>query len=222
MKNLRIEYNPNRCVGTQKCIHLAPEYFSFEGEKAVLKGAVSNKGQGIRDKEAVGGGTLGESGHGAESGVQHLQISVTPAQQEKFVEAAKQCPVNAIKVIDEDEQKVLVDTEVSVAQDVVQTVPATYDDLKEFMMDPLGYFLIRVNTEKKLIEVALCRELNKVEVIVTGKKPLEIYQTIIKHGLVSRLDHAAYLGRELQKAYIALIHGLKYVQDDELDLEEGQ
>ncbi len=194
MKKLTIEYYPPRCVGTQKCIQVASPHFSFEGEKAVLKGA--------------------ENG----PGLQKLQISVTPEIQEKFVQAARLCPVNAIKVVDEDEQKVLVDTEVRVAQDAVEIVPATYDDLKEFVMDPLGYFLIRVNPEKKLIEVALCLDLNKVAVTVTGKKPLEIYQTLIKQGLVSRLDHAAYLGRELQKAYIALTHGLKYVQDDELDV----
>jgi dihydropteroate synthase len=32
-------------------------------------------------------------------------------------------------------------------------------------------------------------------------------------GCVSRLEHAAYLGRELQKAEHALVNGLPYVQD---------
>ncbi|MDX1976849.1 MAG: DUF4346 domain-containing protein [Pseudanabaenaceae cyanobacterium bins.68] len=31
--------------------------------------------------------------------------------------------------------------------------------------------------------------------------------------LVSMLDHAAYLGREAQKAELALIHGIEYIQD---------
>ena len=53
---------------------------------------------------------------------------------------------------------------------------------------------------------------------VNGKKPIDIYQTIInKESLDIRKDHAAYLGRELQKAYIALKHDLEYVQDDELE-----
>ncbi|MBI2105482.1 DUF4346 domain-containing protein [Candidatus Woesearchaeota archaeon] len=39
---------------------------------------------------------------------------------------------------------------------------------------------------------------------------------INKKKLNIRKDHCAYLGRELQKAYIALKKGIKYVQDDEL------
>lgn len=191
-KNIVVEYQENKCVGAQKCVHLAPDLFQFDGERAFLQHA--QKKQGIHT----------------------LQVSASAAQLERFIQAAESCPVNAIKITDADEQKVLVDTEVTVNEQVVQTIIADYDDLKEFVMDPTGYFLIRVDTDKKIIEVALCKELNKVAVIVTGKKPLEIYQTIIKKGLLSRQDHAAYLGRELQKAYIALQLGISYVQDDEL------
>ena len=42
-------------------------------------------------------------------------------------------------------------------------------------------------------------------------------QDQIVKNLNIRMDHAAYLGRELQKAYIALKNNLEYVQDDELD-----
>jgi dihydropteroate synthase len=34
-------------------------------------------------------------------------------------------------------------------------------------------------------------------------------------GLLSRLDHAGYLGRELTKAKLALDLGWNYVQDEE-------
>ncbi|MEA3346473.1 MAG: DUF4346 domain-containing protein [Candidatus Auribacterota bacterium] len=34
--------------------------------------------------------------------------------------------------------------------------------------------------------------------------------------MVSRLDHAAYLGKEIEKAIIALKNELLYVQDKEL------
>ena len=50
---------------------------------------------------------------------------------------------------------------------------------------------------------------------------MDIYQTMInKEKLPIRKDHAAYLGRELQKAYIALKNNLEYVQDEELDLNK--
>ena len=54
-----------------------------------------------------------------------------------------------------------------------------------------------------------------------GKTPIEIYQTIInREKLKLRDDHYAYLGRELQKAYISLQNNLKYVQDDELNFKK--
>ena len=69
--------------------------------------------------------------------------------------------------------------------------------------------------------VAFCNGKNKVVLKVTGKKPIDIYQTIInKENIPIRIDHAAYLGRELQKAYLALRYDLEYVQDDELDFSK--
>ena len=97
-------------------------------------------------------------------------------------------------------------------------VDASYDESKEFALDPKGYFLIRVNNEAKKIEVGFCEKGNVMEIKISGSTPLEIYQTAIKHGLITRLDHAAYLGSELQKAFIALKKNIEYVQDDELNI----
>lgn len=99
-------------------------------------------------------------------------------------------------------------------------IHAEYDDRKEFVIDPKGYFLIRINRERQEIEVAFCPERNKISVVVKGKKPLEIYQTILRLNLTDRQDHAAYLGRELQKAYDALLAGIEYVQDSDLDFSK--
>ena len=41
----------------------------------------------------------------------------------------------------------------------------------------------------------------------------ELYHPAIERGLVSRLDHAAYLGRELSRAEHSLISGEPYIQD---------
>lgn len=104
---------------------------------------------------------------------------------------------------------------------VIKEVVAGYDDIKEFVIDDKGYFLIRLDRKNKNIEVAFCAEKNKISLKVSGKKPIDIYQTIInKEKLPIRNDHAAYLGRELQKAYTALRYNLVYVQDDELDLDK--
>lgn len=53
-------------------------------------------------------------------------------------------------------------------------------------------------------------------VTVAGTSAKDILNTLIKGGFVSRLDHAGYLGRELEKAEIALSLGRSYNQDESL------
>lgn len=97
-----------------------------------------------------------------------------------------------------------------------KVIRATLDADADFTADPKGYFLIRLKRDTREIEVGFCRKGNVIEMIVVGKTPKEIYETVIRKKLVSRLGHAAYLGRELEKAYVALKLNLDYVQDDEL------
>jgi dihydropteroate synthase len=52
--------------------------------------------------------------------------------------------------------------------------------------------------------------------IIKGKTAEDVYAQIIDLDLVSRLDHAAYLGSELVKAEIALMTGKEYIQDSPL------
>ncbi|QLC49758.1 dihydropteroate synthase-like protein [Methanolobus zinderi] len=50
---------------------------------------------------------------------------------------------------------------------------------------------------------------------IAGRTAGEIMDTILEMDLVSRMEHAAYLGQELKKAEIALKFGRSYSQDDE-------
>ena len=104
----------------------------------------------------------------------------------------------------------------------VEKIKGSFDNYKDWKMDLLGYFLIRVNKEDKLLELGFCKENNVIDVIITGKIPQEIYYTAIKKNLLSKLEHAAYLGKELEKAYLALKYNLKYVQDEELKLVDNK
>lgn len=90
---------------------------------------------------------------------------------------------------------------------------------QKFVLDKKGYFLIRINKNQGTIEVGHCLKNNEVLRIIKGKNPEEIVYKIIDSGFISLIDHAAYLGKELQKAYFALKSGLKYVQDSELDIK---
>lgn len=99
-------------------------------------------------------------------------------------------------------------------------IAAKYDRIKDWEMDPRGYFLIRVERDAGLIRVAICTlSDHTIQAEVTGKTALEVVNTLIREEMVSTLQHAADLGAELQKAELALRHGLEYVQDDELKME---
>jgi hypothetical protein len=90
---------------------------------------------------------------------------------------------------------------------------------RPWRLDPKGYFLIRVNKELNKIEAAFCDlKENKVRIIIRGNSPVEVYTIILKENLITMLDHAADIGVELEKAYIALKTGMKYTQD-KIDLE---
>lgn len=105
----------------------------------------------------------------------------------------------------------------------IKEVQASYDSLKEWKYDPKGYFLIRVNRETKEIEAGLCKRNNEVEIVIKGKHPEEMYNTIVREDkldLISLKEHAGYLGMEFEKAYIALQLGIEYVQDSDLDFSK--
>ncbi len=79
----------------------------------------------------------------------------------------------------------------------------------KFHRDPLGDFRIWIHKGK-----IVC---SHDRLTVVGDDAKSISDTVIENDLVSRLDHAAYLGRELKKAEIALKLGKNYIQDRELD-----
>ncbi len=106
-------------------------------------------------------------------------------------------------------------------------------------LDPAGYFLIRIDAEADELvaehygngidERGLATDPATGEVLScrggTPRRPLAVYRgrTAKELGIsltegpephpLSRLDHALYLGRELQRAEACLELGLEYVQD---------
>ena len=83
-------------------------------------------------------------------------------------------------------------------------------------MDELGWFMIQVDREENMIVAAHFKETEDPSTIIKGKTAREVYQTIIREGLIGKFDHAAYLGKELTKAELALRLGRSYVQDEPL------
>lgn len=79
-----------------------------------------------------------------------------------------------------------------------------------FTQDPCGSFKITV--QDGIIKAVHYKNM-KPDVAITGKTSKEIYDMIIKQGLISRMEHATYLGAELQKAEIAAKLRKNYTQD---------
>jgi len=55
----------------------------------------------------------------------------------------------------------------------------------------------------------------KITSTILGTTARAILDTLIDMELVSTLEHAGYLGRELKKAEIAIKYNRSYAQDDE-------
>tara|TARA_Y100000590_G_scaffold469349_1_gene656430 strand:+ start:10276 stop:10677 length:402 start_codon:yes stop_codon:yes gene_type:complete len=105
-------------------------------------------------------------------------------------------------------------------------IVAKYHKIKDWVMDPKGYFLIMIDRKKKLLRVGYCKfsklgnkPINDMVSIVSGKTAIEIVNTLIKNEYISSLQHAGDMGIELCKAELALKYKLDYVQDKDLKIK---
>jgi tetrahydromethanopterin S-methyltransferase subunit A len=95
---------------------------------------------------------------------------------------------------------------------------------KRLELDPSGFFVVLLNRPSGLIVCEHYENSGKLTHTIEGKEAALVAATAVELGLVSRLDHAAYLGRELAKAEGALKTGAPYEQDaalGELPSETG-
>jgi dihydropteroate synthase-like protein len=87
----------------------------------------------------------------------------------------------------------------------------------EPITDPKGFFKIDIDHDNgEIIVLHFKGETKSLDTVVKGSEPLEIRDAIIKLGLVSTLEHAYYLGAEVEKAHIASLINRSYYQDEEL------
>ena len=109
---------------------------------------------------------------------------------------------------------------------------------RDIVLDPSGYFIIKIDQiNKKIIDEHYLNKIDKKGIaldpltnkpIQCDKKNKRPYNKILagntakeigilitekNNNLISKLDHALYLGRELQKAEECLINNYEYIQD---------
>tara|TARA_Y100000310_G_C20327717_1_gene643771 strand:+ start:94 stop:486 length:393 start_codon:yes stop_codon:yes gene_type:complete len=105
-------------------------------------------------------------------------------------------------------------------EDIDEWIEASYDPEDSWHEDRNGYFLIRTNLKKKQLEAAFVTKDHVIKKVVYGKRAIDIYYTICRLKLITRMDHAAYLGKELYKAEMAMRYGERYKQSFPLNLKE--
>jgi len=112
---------------------------------------------------------------------------------------------------------------------IKKKITAKYHKIKDWKMDPKGYFLIAVDKNKKIIRVGYCiftrlgnSPINDMIAEITGKTAIEIVNTLIREKFISTLQHAADMGIELHKAEMSLKYGFEYVQDKSLNIDKSK
>ncbi|MFC2154369.1 DUF4346 domain-containing protein [Candidatus Altiarchaeota archaeon] len=84
-------------------------------------------------------------------------------------------------------------------------------------LDPKGFFVIDVDNNRKKIVVQFFGYNRKLKEKFSSSSAEKLCKEILEKELVSNIQHAAYIGRELVKAEVALNTGKKYVQDESLE-----
>ena len=109
---------------------------------------------------------------------------------------------------------------------IEKRITAKYNKIKDWVMDPKGYFLINIDRKNNLLRVGYCKftkqgnnPVNDMVAEIVGKTAIEIVNTLIKENYISSLQHAGDMGIELCKAELALKYNLTYVQDKDLNLK---
>ena len=100
---------------------------------------------------------------------------------------------------------------------IKKIILAKYHRLKDWKMDPKGYFLIAVDKKNKIIRVGYCKftklgnlPINDMIAEIKGKTAIEIVNTLIREKFISTLQHAADMGIELHKAELSLKYNFKF------------
>ena len=97
------------------------------------------------------------------------------------------------------------------SQPAVQVIPGYLPS--RMVADPAGYFVVYVDRIREMLSLEHYLNDGMLDAVIEGASAAELYIPAIDQGLISRLDHAAYLGRELAKAEDSLRSGAAYIQD---------
>jgi len=87
---------------------------------------------------------------------------------------------------------------------------------EKLRLDKKGYFVILPNKAEHKIFVEYYANSGELLQTIVGNDAASIYYTIIEKEFISKLDHCAYLGKELTKAEYFIKYNIPYIQDKAL------
>ena len=101
---------------------------------------------------------------------------------------------------------------VSAAADIA-VEPAHAEEPTRLVLDPAGYFVVYPDPREERLALEHYSNDGVLDCLLEGASAAALYTAAAGRGLVTRLDHAAYLGAELARAEHSLHTGEPYVQD---------
>jgi tetrahydromethanopterin S-methyltransferase subunit A len=101
--------------------------------------------------------------------------------------------------------------------DGIERVLAASNIAYETQKDKAGNFYICVQGKKIVVEHFSPK--NELLRVIEGQSARDLCITLIRNGWVSKLDHAAWLGRELLRAELAMHAGAQFVPDRTVTLQ---
>ncbi|MCZ7584836.1 MAG: DUF4346 domain-containing protein [Deltaproteobacteria bacterium] len=84
---------------------------------------------------------------------------------------------------------------------------------KKLVLDPGGYFVVYPDIERRQLYVEHYDNAGTLRNIVEGDNGIDIINIIIREKMVTRMDHSAYVARELALAEQAILRDSIFVQD---------
>lgn len=91
--------------------------------------------------------------------------------------------------------------------------PIATAEPKRLVADPGGFFVVYPDRGRRRLVLEHFTNAGVLDCVLEGTTPSALYAEAIARSLLSRLDHAAYLGQELARAEASLVTGAPYVQD---------
>ena len=99
----------------------------------------------------------------------------------------------------------------AISQMPIERIHAT--EPARLILDKEGYFVVYPDRRSARLVMEHYTNQGVLNCVLEGTSTGALYSAVIERHLLSRLDHAAYLGRELARAEHSLLTGSPFVQD---------